>query len=34
MTATEDSVILNGRDADMDGIQAVYAHHMCHGLVS
>ncbi len=34
MTATEDPVIRNVRDADMDAIQAVYAHHGCHGLVS
>ena len=31
MTATEDLVI---RDADMDAIQAIYAHHVCHGLAN
>ena len=34
MTATEDLVIRDVRDADMDAIQAIYAHHVSHGLAS
>ena len=34
MTATEDLVIRDVRDVDMGAIQAIYAHHVCHGLAS
>ena len=34
MTATEDPVIRDVRDTDLDAIQAIYAHHVCHGLAS
>ena len=34
MTATDDLVIRDVRDADMDANQAIYAHHVCHGLAS
>ena len=34
MTANEDLVIRDVRDADMDAIQAIYAHRVCHGLAS
>ena len=30
MTANEDLVIRDVRDADMDANQAIYAHHVCH----
>ena len=34
MTATDDLVIRDVRDADMDAIEAIYAHHVYHGLAS
>ena len=34
MTATDDLVIRDVRDADMDAIEAIYAHHVCRGLAS
>ena len=34
MTATKDLVIRNARDPDMGSIQAIYAHHVRHGLAS
>ena len=34
MTATEDPVIRDVRDTDLDAIQAIYAHHVCHGLAN
>jgi len=34
MTATDDLVIRDVHDADMDAIEAIYAHHVCHGLAS
>jgi hypothetical protein len=34
MTATDDLVIRDVRDADMDAIEAIYTHHVCHGLAS
>ena len=34
MTATDDLVIRDVRNADMAAIQAIYAHHVCHGLAS
>ena len=34
MTATDNLVIRDVRDADMDASEAIYAHHVCHGLAS
>ena len=34
MTAAKDLVIRDVRNADMDAIQAIYAHHVRHGLAS
>ena len=34
MTATKDLVIRDARDPDMGSIQAIYAHHVRHGLAS
>ena len=34
MITTEGLVIRDVRDSDMDAIQAIYAHHVYHGLAS
>ncbi len=34
MTATEYLVIRDVRDTNMDSIQAIFAHYVCHGLAS